>query len=1240
MKKNTTDDRFVLGIERSILDAIINTIQEGISIQDPNYTILSANSVLNNYYEQKLPLVNKKCYEVFYERSSCCENCKVKKALETGIPETMEIPSLNRNKGKSTLEIVLYPVFDESGQGIGIIRYSKDITKSRQLETNLRDTEERNKALLKAIPDLMFIIDKDGDIIDYNYQSPQNLLLKPEEFLNKNISDVLPQQLAQTTFEALERLFLTGEPQQYEYELKIGENLKEFESRVVLCGENKSLSIVRDITERKKSEFEINESRERAFRQRIAVTQLVLEEEILLGGINQAINKIVEIISDAVAVNRTSVWLLTNNGKELKCISLFEAQDRLHSRGQILNTVDFPDYFSAIKSESRINTQDAQSDSRTSGLSKDYLIPLGITSMLDAGIIIKGEVAGVLCLEHIGDKREWYPDEESFVSSAASIIAQVFTDAKRKQTEQALKKTKIELERYFNSSLDLLCIANSEGKFIRLNPEWENVLGYPVSGLEGQMMLDFVHSDDYEKTLNALARLKGAAAAVSFTNRCRCHNGQFRWIEWRATPQGNLIYAAARDISARIKAEEALSYQLQVEKIISDISSTFATLPLGRIDDGINYALEKVSRFFDTDRSFLFQSFSEKGRVSNTHEWCKPGVLSVKDQIQNITASDYPWIRNRLNNSEAIIINDIEEIPEAAAPEKRLLLKYSVQSLIIVPIISVNKLLGFLGVELFQKRELWREDQISLLKVVAEIISATISKQRSEQTLSFERSQVISIFDSINEIIYVSDPLTYEILYINPTMRRNFTYDPVGGVCYRELQNRETPCEFCTNRIILENKGKPYQWEYNNQSINRTFLITDKIISWPDGRDVRFELAIDITDRKQAEEEREKLQAHLFQSQKMESIGRLAGGVAHDFNNMLAIIMGHTDMALEQIETQHSLSAVFREIRKAAQQSAVLTQQLLAFAHRQAITLNELNLNETIEDMINMLERLIGENIEIIWKPGEDLWLIKGDNTQINQILTNLCVNARDAISNIGQIVIETRNVVFDDTYCTEHPDFLPGEYVRLSIADNGCGISEENLKMVFEPFFTTKEVGQGTGLGLATVYGIVKQNKGFINVKSELNEGTSFSIYLPRHQGREERKFSNISQETAISGTETILIVEDEPSANEIISLMLKKFGYTVISAVKPNQALKLAKEHSGDIQLVLTDVVMPEMNGVALADKLQESYPELKILFMSGYSADTIARYSERKEDVHFINKPFSMKELTIKVREALDN
>jgi two-component system, cell cycle sensor histidine kinase and response regulator CckA len=396
---------------------------------------------------------------------------------------------------------------------------------------------------------------------------------------------------------------------------------------------------------------------------------------------------------------------------------------------------------------------------------------------------------------------------------------------------------------------------------------------------------------------------------------------------------------------------------------------------------------------------------------------------------------------------------------------------------------------------------------------------------------------------------------------------------------------------------------------------------------------------LDITDRTRAEEEKDKLQAQLLQAQKMESVGRLAGGVAHDFNNMLTAILGHAELAMMRHTPSESIYTDLKMIEDSALRSADLVQQLLAFARKQTVAPKVLNINDSVAMMLKMLRRVIGEDINLAWLPGVDLWPVRIDPSQIDQLLANLCVNARDAIAGVGKITLETENVVFDESYCAIHPGYIPGEYMMLAVSDDGSGIDADIIGHLFEPFFTTKELGKGTGLGLATVYGIVKQNEGFINVYSEPGKGSTFKIYLPRFVGEAMKPTAKSTAETPMGHAETVLLVEDDEAILNVGRIILETLGYTVLTAGTPGVALQQARTHVAEIQLLITDVVMPEMNGRDLAKLISDIKPGLKCLFTSGYTANVIAHRSMLDEGVNFLQKPFSMKGLATKVRDILE-
>ncbi len=511
-------------------------------------------------------------------------------------------------------------------------------------------------------------------------------------------------------------------------------------------------------------------------------------------------------------------------------------------------------------------------------------------------------------------------------------------------------------------------------------------------------------------------------------------------------------------------------------------------------------------------------------------------------------------------------------------------------------------------------------------------------RKKVEVALCESEAKTRSILDNIGIGVALVSP-QMEILELNRRMREWFPAINLGrhSHCCQMLGEPlpDGPCDYCpTSRTLLDRLIHEITRQIPQAGIDHTYrIVSFPVFNAADEVTAAIELVEDIT-------EKLSLESQLQQSQKMEAVGRLAGGVAHDFNNMLSVILGHAEIALDQVDPTQPLHADLEQIRKAAERSADLTRQLLAFARKQTVVPKVLNINETVTGMLRMLERLIGENMNLIWQPGQNLWPVKVDPSQIDQILANLCVNARDAIADIGQITIKTENSILDEDYCAAHTDYVPGEYVKLAVSDTGCGMDRETQLHIFEPFFTTKEMGKGTGLGLATVYGIVKQNNGFLDVYSEPGQGTTFWINLPRHMGEVEQQRKNGVALPAGRGYETILLVEDESAILKLTTMQLERQGYTVLASNTPGEAIRLAREYIGQIHLLMTDIVMPEMSGQDLAQRLGSFNPDLKCLFMSGYTADIIAHHGVVNEGVFFIQKPFSQRDLAVRVREALNS
>lgn len=511
--------------------------------------------------------------------------------------------------------------------------------------------------------------------------------------------------------------------------------------------------------------------------------------------------------------------------------------------------------------------------------------------------------------------------------------------------------------------------------------------------------------------------------------------------------------------------------------------------------------------------------------------------------------------------------------------------------------------------------------------------------KQAEEALKASEAKFKALADTSPLAIYMLKGIDEEAEYVNPTFTRLFGYSQEDVQPARQWWIQAYPDPEYRRQVAIEwsqrvRKAHDTKADFEPMETHVTCKDgSEKTILWgfqPIGMQ-NWIYGLDLTEQRNIEEQ-------LRQSLKIESIGQLAGGIAHDFNNMLSVILGHTELALRQLSPQDPLYKQLQQISAAATRSTEMTRQLLGFARRQTVAPQILDLNRSLQNMLSMLQRLIGENIELIWNPSQQLWPVKIDPTQLDQILINLCINARDAISGAGQLTIETTTISIDDDYCRHHIDFSPGDFVVLSVSDDGSGMDHATRNKIFEPFFTTKNKTGGTGLGLATVYGIVRQNRGFIHVCSEVGQGSTFRIYLPRQRAELSHPARQTENPVSSPGGETILVVEDESEILNLLRIQLEAMDYRVLTAATAEQARQVARQHKDSIALLLTDIIMPELNGRDLAQQLLDICPQLKVLYMSGYTANAIAHHGVLEPGINFIQKPFSGQELGRKIRTAL--
>lgn len=755
--------------------------------------------------------------------------------------------------------------------------------------------------------------------------------------------------------------------------------------------------------------------------------------------------------------------------------------------------------------------------------------------------------------------------------------------AERICAEEALRESEDKFKYVFEAANVGKSITRVTGE-VNCNEAFAAMLGYSRDEINGKTWKELTPEEDIERIDAILSPvIKGKKCSERFTKRYLHRNGSQVWA----------------DVSVSLRCDDSGNPLYFVTTIIDITEQRIALEERNKFFDIVDKSLNEIY-IFDPE-TFKFK-YANLGALTN--------LQYTLAELKNLTALDLKPDLNR------------ESFLKMIKP-----LLNSEQKLIV-----------------FRTRHLRADGTLYPVEVYLQLVGlkekqeflAVIFDITDRLKVEAERELLITAIEQADEMIVITD-LEGRILYVNSSYERVTGYSrlEVLGKNPRIVKSSKHDKSFYEKLWGTISSGKTWEGLMVNSKKNGTLYTEKSSISPVFNSDKKIVSYVavkhDITDQL-------RLESQFQQAQKMESVGRLAGGVAHDYNNMLSVILGYVELALDQVKPEDPVHSYLEEILSAGNRSAEITRQLLAFARKQTISPKKLHLNETIGGMLKMLSRFIGEDIELAWLPTNCPTYVKMDPSQFDQILANLCVNARDAISGVGKITIETENVTFDDEYCEAHLGAVPGDFVMVAISDNGSGIDSETLKNIFEPFFTTKVLGRGTGLGLATVYGIVKQNNGFITVYSEPEKGTTFKIYLPKQDENGVLKQSTRVKEAPRGEGEMILLVEDEISILKLGEKILSGLGYKILSASSPGDAIRLAQKNASNIRMLITDVVMPEMNGRELATKLKSLYPGIKNLFMSGYTANIIAARGVLEEGEHFLQKPFSRVELASKVREIL--
>jgi len=792
---------------------------------------------------------------------------------------------------------------------------------------------------------------------------------------------------------------------------------------------------------------------------------------------------------------------------------------------------------------------------------------------------------------------------------------------RRTVTEASLTLGATQLANLLDAVQELVALLAPDGTVQFVNGAFEKVLGFRADELLGRPLDSVLLESDVEVLRRGMATVS-VGNGVVHTDRCRFRTaaGSWRWMQFRCE---NFLGEASGLEAVLFRATDVTDmHRMEAERQVNSqvVHALNETANLDQLLTRIHDALKQI---------VPAENFFVALHDPQTDTFHFPFLVDEYDTApppQKVGRSCTAYV---FRTGKASLIPQTAFDRLAAEGEVELVGSPS-PAWLGVPLKIPTATIGVLVVQHYQNQNAYDQRDLEFMESVGGHIALAIERRRAEEELRRNESILRLLFEQNPLPIWLYELETLKFLRVNEAAVELYGHsaEEFASLSVTDIQ---PPSQRNREYELAKRPGEREFWLHQAKD-GRNFEV--ELISHEleyAGKRVGLVVAQDISERRH-------LESQLRQAQKMEAVGRLAGGVAHDFNNLLMVIKGHTELLLNSLDSSEQIARKIEQIDKSADRASALTRQLLAFSRRQVLQPQVMNVNSTIEEMGKLLPRLIGEDIELIIRTDKKLGTVRADASQMEQVIMNLAVNARDAMPNGGKLLIETANVNIDQAYTFSHPLMKTGAYVLLTVTDNGTGMDAETQGHIFEPFFTTKEKGKGTGLGLAMVYGIVKQSGGFIWVYSELGKGTSFKIYLPRVEQNEQQPAAPRPSTDVPTGSETVLLTEDEQDVREIARQFLESGGYRVIEAKNGADAIRLAAQHRGEIQLLVTDMVMPGMTGQELAVRLKTEHPGLNVVFMSGYSEHAATEMVDADPSVRLLTKPFSRAAILRAVGEIL--